>query len=127
MDTYSMDLRERVLAACDAGQPTKRVAERFGVSPAWVRRLKQRRRESGSASPRKRGRQDPGMFDRKRSAALRRMIKESPDTTLAQLQMRVEDELGITCSVFTIWRTVRRLGITLKKSPSARPSTNVRT
>jgi transposase len=120
VDTYSMDLRERVLAACDAGQPTKRVAARFGVSPAWVRRLKQRRRETGSVAPRKRGRQDPGMFDDKRSAALRRMIKESPDTTLAQLQMRVEDELGITCSVFTVWRTVRRLGITLKKSPSAR-------
>ena len=41
MKAYSVDLRRRVLAACDAGQPTLAVARRFDVSPAWVRRLKQ--------------------------------------------------------------------------------------
>ncbi len=52
MEAYSLDLRKRVLAACDAGQSTKKVAEQFDVSPAWVRRLKQRRREDGSIEPR---------------------------------------------------------------------------
>src|SRR5437762_2759076 len=40
MKPYSMDLRERVIAACDSGQQTKQVAKIFQVSPAWVRRLK---------------------------------------------------------------------------------------
>ena len=48
---YSQDLRDRVLGACDRGMPTKRVAEVFDVSPAWVRRLKQRRRETGRSRP----------------------------------------------------------------------------
>ncbi|MBE7507670.1 MAG: hypothetical protein HS101_15480 [Planctomycetia bacterium] len=48
MEAYSMDLRKRVLAACDAGHGTTRVAKSFEVSPAWVRRLKQRRRELGT-------------------------------------------------------------------------------
>ena len=52
MAACSMDLRERVLAACDGGMKTKRVASLFSVSPAWVRRLKQRRREDGSIAPR---------------------------------------------------------------------------
>ena len=126
METYSMDLRERVLAACDTGKRTKVVAEQFGVSPAWVRRLKQRRRESGEITARRRGRPEGGMFDRKRLAALRRMVRQSPDVTLAQLQMQLEDELEIQCSLFTIWRTLRRAKITLKKSPFVRQSTNVR-
>ena len=43
MRAYSMDLRARVLAACDDGMTTSEGAEAFSVSPAWVRRLKQRR------------------------------------------------------------------------------------
>ena len=52
MEAYSLDLRTRVLAAIDGGKKTKEVATLFSVSPAWVRRLKQRRREDGSISPR---------------------------------------------------------------------------
>jgi transposase len=48
---YSMDLRERVLAACDAGSGTKAAADRFAVSESWVRRLKQQRR-NGQTAPR---------------------------------------------------------------------------
>lgn len=49
---YSMDLRKRVVAARDAGQKTAEVAQRFGVSPAWVRRLLQRRRQTGNIAAR---------------------------------------------------------------------------
>ena len=51
---YSMDLRTRVLAALDAGERTVAVAKRFAVSPAWVRRLAQRRRQTGEVAPRNR-------------------------------------------------------------------------
>jgi len=49
MRPYSMDLRGRVVAACDrGGRSRERVAEEFGVSAAWIPRLLQRRRETGS-------------------------------------------------------------------------------
>ena len=50
---YSMDLRERVLKAWDASGDADEVAATFGVSRAWVHRLVQRRRETGSIAPRK--------------------------------------------------------------------------
>ena len=53
MRAYSADLRERVLADCDAGLPTAEVAAKYRVSASWVRRLKQRRRETGETAPRK--------------------------------------------------------------------------
>ena len=39
-----------MLAARDGGQPTKVVADRFAVSPVFVRRLVQRRREAGDGA-----------------------------------------------------------------------------
>ena len=52
MKPYSQDLKERVLADSYAGMPTKQVAAKYQVCPAWVRRLKQRRRGTGSIAPR---------------------------------------------------------------------------
>src|SRR4051794_41931270 len=45
---YSMDLRERVVAAVDAGLPQAQAAERFGVSLRSVERYLARRRVTGS-------------------------------------------------------------------------------
>ena len=52
MRPYSMDLRKRVLAAVDAGKQDRlEIARVFSVSVAWIRRLVQRRRETGSIEP----------------------------------------------------------------------------
>ena len=52
MRAYSMDLRERVLRDSDAGMKAAAVAVTYHVSASWVRRLKQRRRETGEVAPR---------------------------------------------------------------------------
>ena len=51
MRAYSMDLRERVLHDSDAGMQAAAVASKYRVSASWVRRLKQRRRETGEVAP----------------------------------------------------------------------------
>ena len=44
-----MDLRERVVAACDARDNTReQIAARFSVSQSWVRKVLRQRREAGS-------------------------------------------------------------------------------
>src|SRR5262245_22790121 len=113
MRAYSLDLRERVLADCDAGATTAAVARRFTVSPAWVRRLKQRRRATGEVAPR-RGRPGPkpglaaGTPDGGRLATLAR---SAADLTAREFR----DRLGLTCHPTTVWRALRRLGLTFKK------------
>ena len=52
MAPYSMDLRKRVARAWDASGDADEIAATFGVSRAWVHRLIQRRRETGSLAPR---------------------------------------------------------------------------
>src|SRR5436190_1519862 len=48
MRAYSMDLRERIVAAVDAGLHQAQAAERFGVSQRTVERYLARRRRTGS-------------------------------------------------------------------------------
>jgi transposase len=92
MKPYSIDLRERVMAASDAGRLTKEVARTFQVSPAWVRRLKQHRRERGDIIPRNGGGSRGRKIDRDRLAQL---VQEQPDATLAELRDRLVAKGGV--------------------------------
>lgn len=53
MAPYSVDLRERVARAGDAHPDAEAIAATFDVSRAWVHRLIQLRRETGSLARRK--------------------------------------------------------------------------
>jgi hypothetical protein len=52
MDAIPLATRKAVLADCDGGMGTLAVSIKHGMSPAWVRRLKQRRRETGEITAR---------------------------------------------------------------------------
>ncbi len=55
---YSMDFREAVARAYDECDSSAEVAEQFGCSASWVRRLIQHRRERGTLEPRSTARTD---------------------------------------------------------------------
>jgi transposase len=112
---YSQDLRDRVLAARDRGLRTRQVAQVFAVSPAWVRRVMQRRRETGQTAPLPRGGVTVVKIDLQR---LRQLVAQQPDATVRELHGR----LGITCSVSAVDMALRRLGLTFKKRRCRRPN-----
>src|SRR5262245_60020254 len=112
MKAYSMDLRERVLADCDAGLGTAAVAAKYRVSASWVRRLKQRRRATGEVAPRPGGRRAPALDSE--ADRIRQAVRTTPDATLEELNAR----LGLAASLSTLWRALRRLGLTVKKKSS---------
>ena len=107
MGTYWMDLRDRVVAACDSGRWKRvEIAEQFGVSTAWIRRLLQRRRETGQYGPK---RTKPGRKPAFRGASLAQLdqlAQAQPDATLEELR----DRCGVCCSLVTVFNTLRRLG-----------------
>jgi transposase len=115
MQAYSLDLRKRVLADCDAGRKTKAVAEKYGVSRTWVRGLKQRRRETGEIGPRQ-GR--PGRKRKIDRGRLTELVAQDADATLAELRER----LGVPCALSAIWKALRQLKLTFKKKRCGRPS-----
>jgi transposase len=113
MKAYSMDLRERVLEAVDEGRRTKwEISLLFKVSPAWIRRLLQRRRETGSITPKQRDYTASGKVTEEIRQQLAGLVRQTPDATLAELQQR----LGTPLSTATICRTLAKMGLPLKKS-----------
>jgi transposase len=115
MAPYSMDLRQRVAKAWDDSGDADAVAAAFTVSRAWVHRLVQRRRDTGSIAPRKqtkfRSRVLAGQEDR-----LAALIAARPDATLAELR----DALPTTAALSTLWLEIDRLGFTFKKNGTRR-------
>ena len=106
MKAYSQDLRERVARACDEGRGTRRqIADLFGVSTAWIRRLLQRRRQTGSfAAKPHAGGPAPKMTPDRRERLLV-LVSEQPDATLAELR----DRLGAPVHLTTVFRARNRL------------------
>jgi transposase len=115
MGTYSMDLRDRVVVACDEDDLLREeIAEEFGVSTAWIRRLLQRRRQSGDYGPRQTKRGRKPMFSGEALQHLDRLVEAQPDATLEELR----DRSGVSCSLVTMFKTLKRLGYRRKKRRS---------
>ena len=121
---YGADLRDRVLAA--TGVAIRVVAERFSVSPSYVSKVRARLRQTGQATPgpqhnHVRPRLEP-FYD-----VLRARVAAQADATIAELRSWMAEQHGVTVSHPVMWETLGRLGLTLKKSASARPSRTGRT
>lgn len=123
MKAYSMDLRERVVAACDRGEGTREeIAKRFRVGVAWVYRLLQRRRETGSIEPKPRGGGQKPAFDPPAAERLRQAVADRPDATLEELR----EAVGVACGTSAVHRALEKLGLPRKKSRSGPPSRTTR-
>ena len=112
---YSMDLRVRVMADVDGGLGTKAAAEKYRVSEDWVRKLKRLRRETGSFAPRQQRVSHATKLDND-LPRLEQLVKERPDATLKELRAALGCEASVSC----IWRALRRLQMTFKKSSAGR-------
>lgn len=115
---YSMEFRRAVAKAYDECGSSIEVAEQFGCSESWVRRLIRRRHLTGSLAPRPAKLPDNNKFSQQDLDQLQALIRETPDMTLGELAAALDTKV----SVSTIWRATQALGLPLKKSPCTQPS-----
>ena len=112
---HSSDLRERVVRAHLKGDPIRAVAARFGVGvssvPKWVKRY----RETGSFDAGKMGGHRPVVLEPHRALILD-LVRKTPHLTIDRLRALLAEE-GIEVSRDTIWRFLKREGLSFKKSP----------
>lgn len=121
MATLSMDLRQRILAAYDAGEGTRQdIAERFRVSLGMVKKLLQQRRSTGEIGARHHlaGRK-PKITPAHRER-LADLVHERPDRTLVELR----EGLGLDCSLVAIHYALQAMNLSLKKRRSTPPNSN---
>lgn len=112
------------MQAADLGEETREeIAERFGVSTAWIRRLLQRRRETGSIAPKPHNGGRTAQYTGAAMERLKRELAAAPDASLEELR----DRTGVRASIMAVFRALERLGARRKKSRSAPLSRTGRT
>jgi transposase len=115
---FPMEFRRLVFKAHQACGSSAEVAQQYGCSEAWVRRLVQRERESGSLEPRLPRAPQNYKLDANDMAQLEALVAARPDMTLQELA----DALDNKVSVPTVHRALVRKDLVLKKSRSTPPS-----
>lgn len=114
MRPYSEDLRERIIAAKQAGESSQRVAERFAVDVRTVERYWERYREKGHCRK--------GQIGGHRRSRLQgheetvaSWIEAQPSMTLQELSERCQRELGVSLTVSALWHRLKAMGLAFKK------------
>lgn len=115
--TYSMDLRERVVAAVNGGDAIAAVARRFNVSRPTVRDWRDRAARDGLA-PGVPGPKGPIKLTAADDRVMREAVAARPGITALELRPL----LSVQVAECTICRRLIKLKLSLKKSHRSRPS-----
>lgn len=116
----SMDLRERMMSAFEAGLSRRAVAVRFDVSASCMVKLVQHRQRTGSLEPKPPARRKPYALAA-HEGLVRRLVAAQPDMTLDELRAALATE-GVVVGRSSVDRYLKALKLTLKKSRSGPPS-----
>jgi transposase len=106
---HSSDLRQRVIAVCEAGtQPKREIARQFQISEGtlydWLRRW----RAFGSLAPAPHGGGTPSHLD---GTVLRELVEAQNDATLAEYADAYEQRTGRRYSVPRLCTALKELGL----------------
>lgn len=121
----SDDLRERIIRFYENHDDytQQELADEFAVSKSFIEKLQHRWLTTGSsaalphAGGRSRTLQD-------HDQTVQQLVAQQPDATLAELQARLAKKTKLQVSQPTICRTLQRLRLRRKKSPSSPASSN---
>lgn len=109
-----LDLRERVIAAIEAGLSTRAAARRFsiGISTAgsWYRQW----RSTGDLRPGRQGQPSRSKLDAHEGFILD-LVATHKDIALHEIAERLASERGVRAVPSTVWHFLAKRGITYKK------------
>src|SRR5258708_17554749 len=112
MKPLSNDLRQRILAAVDNREGSRRqLAARSSVNVSTITRLLQLRRQTGSFDPRPHGGGTPPTPHQDRPARLPGLVQENPRANPENPQQH----MGVACSTLISFRRVQNLQINRQK------------
>jgi len=106
-----VDLRERVMVAEEEDVDIrKEIAESFGVTTRWIRKLVQQYRETGSIKPLPHGGGQQSKLTPERLERLKKLVDKKPAATLDELRKSSR----VACGKMTVSRALHQLGYSRK-------------
>jgi transposase len=117
-EAFFGDLRKRIVRAVEAGRSRHAVARMFEVSASCVIKLMRGYRETGAVRAVKFGGYRKPILT-EHEAKVRALVAARPDMTISELASELA-ALGIKVGRSSVYRFLRRLGLTLKKNAARR-------
>ncbi len=117
MRAYSLDLRERVVAAYEkGGQSIAEITAQFSVGQTFLKKMLRQKRQSGSLErlPSRAGAKK--VLSEVHRRWLSKQVKEQPDATLVELQEGLQKTQQVRVSRATVSRELQGLRLPRKKS-----------
>jgi transposase len=118
--SYSQDLRDRVLGAVDGGLAVRQVAVLYQVSIAYIYKARIRRRLTGDSGINPSRGHAPRKLTPEQELALDAHIRSYPGITLIQAQAWLQARHDVRLSIGGLWTIAKRLGLSFKKSHARR-------
>jgi transposase len=115
MNAYSVDLRQRVVAAVTSGMSRNDVIRTFQISAATLGRYLKQYRQSGNLTPRRHTGGAQKQIGSEQHPALQELITAAPDATLAEICQQWQQRTGVLVSQATMSRALARIGLKRKK------------
>lgn len=112
---HSIDLRERVVAAVAAGASRRQAAARFQVGVSSAIRWAELEEATGGVAPRPRGGKSRSPLE-PHAEWLKGLVAQEPDLTLAELEQRILEALGLKTTERSLRRFFKRHRISFKKN-----------
>jgi transposase len=114
MQSYSQDLRDRVLWALERGERPSAIARRLEVSRVWVYRVRGREQKTGQRSSFQIGGHRRSRIA-ERESVLRAWIEKEPGLSLAELCHRLAKQ-DVSIKIGALWHQLNKWGLTFKKN-----------
>ena len=111
---YSLDLRERVVAALEGGLSTDQAAKQFSIGKATAGAWGRLKRSQGDVRAAKQGKPKGSVLDA-HEAFILGALREKPDTTLEEMVDRLAAERGVRVVWTAVWKFLDRRDQTHKK------------
>ncbi len=116
MKPYSLDFRQKIFDTYLEGKISQRdLAKRFCVSLSFIEKLIKQYRETNNIAPKTRTKQTPPKLNSEQLDVLKEIVEAKNDATLSEIREILFEKIGITISIATVDRMLRKMEINLKK------------
>jgi transposase len=112
----SIDLRERLVSAVEGGMSRRSAAARFGVAISTAIKWVDQWRRMGHIRPRPQGGDYRSHRIEAHAGEVLALIEETPDITLGEIAVHLDEAHGLKVAPSTVWRLLDRHGMTFKKN-----------
>ncbi len=117
MKPYSVDLRQKIIDVYQEGNISQRqLARQFRVALSFIQKLIKQYKETGNIAPKVRTKQTPTKLTDEQLQVLKELVAENPEATLQELRQKLAAIAGVTISISTVHRMLRRIDLCTPKN-----------